>query len=506
MSGLGSLASALIILVLLLTWDQELCYGQIHDVYKYSRDDFPAGFIFGAGTSAYQVEGAAAEDGRTPSVWDTFTHAGGMLDKSTGDVASDGYHKYKEDVKLAADTGLDSYRFSISWSRLLPNGRGAVNPKGLAYYNSLIDELLKYGIKPHVTLYHLDLPQVIEDEYGGWLNEKIVEDFTAYADVCFREFGDRVSHWTTIVEPNVIGTSSYDNGMFPPNRCSNPFGFFNCTAGDSTTEPYVAVHNLLLAHASAVTLYRTKYQANQNGLIGLNVYSFWYYPFSNSILDIQATQRSLDFLIGWIMNPLVFGDYPEVMKKIVRSRLPSFTKDQSEQVKGSFDFIGLNHYLSVWVKDNSNASKTAPRDYNADFIPTDIIDPAGLQHCLEYIKNAYGNPPIYIEENGYGLFPTNDTINDVERVSYMSGFIGSVLDAIRNGANVKGYYAWSFLDVFEFLGGYQMRFGLYYVDFRDSNRRRQPKLSAVWYSELLKKKAGIRMSRKELQGRSYSQQ
>nr|XP_009417742.1 PREDICTED: beta-glucosidase 22-like [Musa acuminata subsp. malaccensis] len=469
-----------------------------------SRDDFPPGFIFGAGTSAYQVEGAAAEDGRTPSIWDTYTRAGGMLDNSTGDVTSDQYHKYKEDVKLMVDTGLDSYRFSISWSRLLPNGRGAINPKGLAYYNNLIDELLRYGITPHVTIYHYDLPQVLEDEYEGWLSHKIVEDFTAFADVCFREFGDRVSQWTTIVEPNVIAIGSFDSAIFPPSRCSNPFGLFNCTVGDSTTEPYTAAHNFLLAHASVVSLYRTKYQAKQNGRIGLNVYSMWCYPSTNSTLDLQATQRLLDFFVGWIINPLVFGDYPKVMKKIVRSRLPSFTEEQSEQLKGSFDFIGLNHYSSIWVKDNSDASETAPRDFNADLfakfaisknetpgsqlVPTDIpFDPAGLQHLLEYIRDAYGNPPVYIEENGYGL-GLNNTISDVKRANYLSGYIGSTLDGIRKGANVKGYYVWSFLDVFEFLSGFQSPFGLYHVDFKDENRRRQPKLSALWYSDFLKKK------------------
>ncbi|CAD5167807.1 unnamed protein product [Musa acuminata subsp. malaccensis] len=515
--SLALLTTLLLLLLLLLPSTES----------KLSRDDFPPGFIFGAGTSAYQVEGAAAKDGRTPSLWDTYTHAGRMLDNSTGDVASDQYHKYKVYVKLMADTGLDSYRFSISWSRLIPNGRGAINLKGLAYYNNLIDELLKYGIKPHVTIYHLDFPQALEDEYGGWLSQKIVEDFTAFADVCFREFGDRVSQWTTIVEPNIIGMASYDNGVFPPNRCSKPFGLLNCTVGDSTTEPYIATHNLLLSHASVVSLYRTKYQAIQNGRIGLNVYSFWCYPMTNSRLDFQATQRSLDFLIGWIISPLVFGDYPKIMKKIVRSRLPSFTEEQSEQVKGSFDFIGLNHYQSIWVKDNSNASKTAPRDFNADLfakfscywltymcgvylsqlIPADVpIDPDGLQHMLEYIRDAYGNPPVYIEENGYG-YGTNDTIYDVERVNYLSAFISSMLDGIRKGANVKGYYVWSFLDVFEFLAGFQSRFGLYYVDFKDENLRRQPKLSALWYSDFLKKKkTGTNINRMGLHERSHSQQ
>ncbi|KAJ6817046.1 beta-glucosidase 22-like [Iris pallida] len=470
---------------------------------RYSRDDFPSSFVFGAGTSAYQVEGAAAEDGRTPSIWDTFTHSGKMADKSTADIASDGYHRYKEDVKLMADTGLEAYRFSISWSRLLPNGRGAVNPKGLAYYNNLIDELVKHGIKPHVTLYHLDLPQVLEDEYGGWLSPKIIDDFRGYADVCFREFGNRVAQWTTTVEPNVVSQAAYDIGFFPPERCSYPFGLTNCYAGNSTVEPYISTHIILLAHAAVFNLYKTKYQAEQNGQVGINVYSIWYYPFSNSSADVEATRRVMDFQVGWILDPLVFGDYPEVMKKIVGPRLPSFTETEAAQVKGSFDFIGLNHYTSVHVKDTSAGPRTALRDYIADmlaelvvvsrngsapFVPTGLVtsDPPGLSKMLAYLKEAYGNPPIYIEENGRGSQREVATLEDTERIDYLSAYIGSTLDAIRNGSNVQGYFVWSFLDVFEFLLGYQSSYGLYYVDFEDGSLKRQPKLSAHWYSNFLK--------------------
>ncbi|XP_064987609.1 LOW QUALITY PROTEIN: uncharacterized protein LOC135587008 [Musa acuminata AAA Group] len=500
---------------------------------SFSRADFPSDFIFGAGTSSYQVEGAVSEDGRKPSIWDTFTHAGRMLDKSTGDVASDGYHKYKEDVKLMAETGLDSYRFSISWSRLIPNGRGAVNPKGLQFYNNLIDELVKYGIKPHVSLYHLDHPQALEDEYSGWLSPKMVDDFTAFADVCFKNFGDRVPRWTTVVEPNIMSLGAYDVGILPPNRCSYPFGI-NCTIGNSTTEPYIVVHNVLLAHASIVKLYKSKYQvshlpfslcvppfdyinvdfiqAEQNGFIGINVYTFWYYPLTNSSADIEATQRMLEFYVGWILNPLVFGDYPEVMKKIVGSRLPSFTKSQSKQIKGLFDFIGVNHYSSVYVKDNINASEMGLRDFAMDSLALMItsrnetpgqydptapssFDPQGLQYMLEYLRDAYGNPPLFVEENGYGIGRRESGLNDTDRINYLNGFIGSMLDAIRNGANVKGYFVWSFIDVFEFLTGYQSRLGLYHVDFDDENRKRKPKLSAGWYSKLLERKDGMKLNK-----------
>lgn len=488
----------------------------------YSRDDFPSHFVFGAGTSAYQYEGAVAEDGRSPSIWDTFTHEGKMADKSTADVASDGYHHYKEDVNLMSDLGLEAYRFSISWSRLLPNGRGAVNPKGLKYYNDLIDELIEHGIQPHITLYHLDLPQVLEDEYGGWLSPKIIEDFKEYADLCFREFGDRVSHWTTVDEPNVSGQASYDSGIFPPQRCSYPFGLSICLAGNSTVEPYIAVHNTLLAHAAVVNLYRTKYQAMQHGLVGMNIYTIWFKPFSNSTVDVEATQRVMDFMIGWIINPLVFGDYPKIMKENAGQRLPSFTRVEAEQMKGSFDFIGLNHYTSAYVKDSSNGPMPGLRDFTADmfamitisqngsqsgpFVPTHVVsDPPGLQKMIGYLKNVYENPPIYVQENGYGM-GVKDANNDTDRIEYLDGYIGSTLDAIRDGSDVRGYFVWSFLDVFEFLSGYQSRYGLYYVDFDDVDRPRQPKLSALWYSNFLKKKNDIHIQRAGLQGMSHKLQ
>ncbi|MCL7050771.1 hypothetical protein MKW94_008514, partial [Papaver nudicaule] len=332
----------------------------------FSRNDFPTNFVFGSGSSAYQVEGAADEDGKTPSVWDTFTHAGNMADKSTGDITADQYHKYKEDVKLMVDTGLEAYRFSISWPRLIPNGKGPVNPKGLKYYNNLINELISHGIEPHVTLFHYDLPQSLEDEYGGWLSRKIVKDFTAYAEICFKEFGDRVSTWTTMNEGNVFVLGAYDLGILPPQRCSSPFGFFNCTSGNSTTEPYLVAHNCLLAHASVARLYKNKYQAKQHGLIGFNLFAYGLSPLTNSVEDVAATRRAKDFYMGWFAGPFVFGDYPESMKRNVGPRLPSFTPYEAKLVKGSCDFFGLNYYASSKVEDSPESLKIQERDLSMD--------------------------------------------------------------------------------------------------------------------------------------------
>uniref|UniRef100_A0A0D6QWA0 Beta-glucosidase n=1 Tax=Araucaria cunninghamii TaxID=56994 RepID=A0A0D6QWA0_ARACU len=478
-----------------------------------SRDDFPPGFIFGAGTSAYQVEGAAAEDGRKPSIWDSFTHAGKMPDGSTGDVAADQYHHYKEDVRLMSKMGLHAYRFSISWSRLIPDGRGPINPKGVKYYNALIDELINHGIEPHVTLYHFDLPQSLEDAYGGWLSHRIVEDFRAYAEVCFREFGDRVKYWTTFNEPNVFPTLAYDFGLWPPERCSYPFGIWgNCSGGDSTVEPYITGHHALLSHAAAVELYRQKYQIKQKGFTGIAILALWFVPLTNSTKDIAATQRLIDFFIGWLIEPILRGDYPLIMKEIVGSRLPTISKQQSEKLRGSFDFIGLNHYSTSYAYDLSDYYWTTDqRDFIMDSgsnytvlregIPIGKIGssfltvvPWGMQAVLEYFKQHYNNPPIIIYENGYGMpnnesLPLSDALNDRPRMEYLHDYIQSLLAAVRNGSNTWGYFVWTLVDSFELFSGYQTRFGLCYVDFKDRNRKRYTTGSAEWYTQFLKGKA-----------------
>uniref|UniRef100_A0A803L9V3 Uncharacterized protein n=1 Tax=Chenopodium quinoa TaxID=63459 RepID=A0A803L9V3_CHEQI len=429
-----------------------------------------------------KVEGAAFEDGRKASIFDTFAHSGRFGD-ATADVAADQYHKYKEDVQLMVETGLDAYRFSISWSRLIPDGRGPVNPKGVEYYNNLINELVSHGIQPHVTLLHLDTPQALEDEYGGFIDQRIVyvlsfphlcsnifcckasdidaadcpnsDDFTAYADVCFREFGDRVQYWTTINEANIFVLGGYDTGDSPPGRCS-PTNRSYCMKGNSSTEPYIVAHNVLLAHASTARLYKEKYKAKQHGLLGFSLYLFHYIPASNSTEDALAALRSYDFFIGLFMDPLTYGDYPEIVKKNAGNRLPTFTKNQSELVKGSFDFIGVNFYCVISSKHTK--LKPEPRDYIADI-------------AAEWICQ---------------LTYHNVSVNDPSRREYLQILIGAVLDAVRNGSNTKAYFVWSFVDLFELLFTYEKGFGLYYVDYDDPNRSRYPKLSQKWYAGYLR--------------------
>ncbi|XP_062184374.1 beta-glucosidase 12 [Phragmites australis] len=476
-----------------------------------SRRGFPEGFIFGTASSAYQYEGGAMEGGRGPSIWDTFTHqhSDKIADGSNGDVAVDSYHLYKEDVRIMKDMGMDAYRFSISWSRILPNGSlsGGINREGVRYYNSLIDELRSKGVQPFVTIFHWDSPQALEDKYGGFLSPNIVNDYTDYAEVCFKAFGDRVKHWITFNEPWSFCSGGYASGTSAPGRCS-PWEQGRCNAGDSGTEPYTACHHQLLAHAETVRLYKQKYQAVQKGEIGITLVSHWFVPFSRSKSNDDAARRAIDFMLGWFMDPLIRGDYPLSMRALVGNRLPQFTKEQSELVKGSFDFIGLNYYTANYA-DNLPPSNGLNISYNSDAranltgvrngIPIGpqaasswlYIYPRGFRELLLYVKDNYGNPTVYITENGVDEFNNKslslqEALKDDTRIEYYYTHLLALQSAIRDGANVKGYFAWSLLDNFEWANGYTVRFGINFVDYSDGLKR-YPKKSAHWFREFLKK-------------------
>ncbi|KAM0854307.1 hypothetical protein ACQ4PT_050527 [Festuca glaucescens] len=509
-----ALSCALLLLLLLLAVASPAAAAAI------TKGDFPPGFVFGTGSSAYQIEGAVDEDGRKPSIWDTFTHAGYSIGGANADVTANQYHKYKEDVKLLSEMGVDAYRFSIAWPRLIPDGRGAVNPKGLEYYNNLINELLSHGIQPHVTIYHFDFPQALQDEYSGMLSRKFIDDYTAYADVCFKNFGDRVKYWSTVNEPNIEPIGGYDQGIIPPRRCSFPFGVLSCDNGNSTTEPYIVAHHLLLAHASAATLYKEKYQATQGGKIGLTLLGWWYEPGTQAPEDVAAAARMNDFHIGWYMHPLVHGDYPPVMRKNVGSRLPSFTAEELERVRGSFDYVGFNHYIAVYVKADLSKLDQNLRDYMGDaavkydmpflnsknqvfantfyFTKSIVvrienrfrdIDSMGSEKMLEHLQVKYKNPVVMIHENGAASVrdPSGrNNYDDEFRSQYLQDYIEAALESSRNGSNVEGYFVWSFLDVFEYLFGYQMGFGLYGVDFNSKERTRYQRHSAKWFASFLR--------------------
>ncbi|GLJ09701.1 hypothetical protein SUGI_0114450 [Cryptomeria japonica] len=476
---------------------------------KLNRGEFPHGFMFGTGSAAYQYEGAAREGGRSPSIWDTYSHtAGNIVDGSNGDVAVDQYHRYKEDVKLMKMMGMDAYRFSISWSRILPYGslKGGINKAGVAYYNNLINELLLHGIKPFVTLLHFDTPQALADKYGGFLSQNIVSDFADYSEVCFQEFGDRVKFWVTLNEPHAIAAFGYDSGTAAPGRHTSSNG--NLSTGNSATEPYIVAHNLLLAHVAAVSLYKNKYQAVQKGLIGITLDSMKALPYSNTSSDQMAAQRVIDFMFGWFMDPITKGDYPSSMRNLVGPRLPKFSKAQSLMVKGSFDFVGLNYYTTMYAAHVSTSSIKLNTSYSLDSqanltarrngiligplagSPWLHVYPQGIRDILDYVKDRYDNPPIFITENGIDevnneTLSLKEALNDTWRVDYHSQHLWYLHEAIREGSNVRGYFAWSLLDNFEWTSGYTVRFGLHYVDYRN-NLKRYPKASARWFHRFLK--------------------
>ncbi|KAL0320695.1 UNVERIFIED_CONTAM: Beta-glucosidase 18 [Sesamum radiatum] len=263
------------------------------------RSDFPHGFLFGAATSAYQIEGAVLEDGKSLNNWDVFCRIqGSIADGRNGDVADDHYHRYMEDIEIMHSLGLTAYRFSISWSRVLPRGRyGGVNQAAVSFYNSIIDNLLLRGIEPFVTIFHNEYPQELEDRFGGWLSPLMQEEFLHFAETCFNNFADRVKYWMTINEPNLTSEMSYERATYPPARCSPPFG--HCASGNSDVEPLIAVHNMLLAHAKAAKLYRERFKLKVNGVIGITVLAFMYTPLTEDEADKEAADRALAFNVAW---------------------------------------------------------------------------------------------------------------------------------------------------------------------------------------------------------------
>ncbi|XP_009617373.1 beta-glucosidase 18-like [Nicotiana tomentosiformis] len=465
---------------------------------------FPSTFLFGTASSSYQFEGAFLSDGKGLNNWDVFTHeAGHIADGSNGDIALDHYNRYREDIKLMEDMGVNSFRFSISWARILPNGMyGDVNLAGIQHYNKLINALIQNGIEPFVTLTHYDIPQELEDRYGGWLSPKIQSEFSCYADICFKYFGDRVKYWVTMNEPNVMAVRGYRLGTFPPARCSRSFG--NCSAGNSEKEPFIAAHNMILSHAAAVSIYRTKYQERQGGMIGISLNTQWYEPFSDSSEDKSAAQRARSFVYNWFLDPIIFGRYPEEMQQILGTNLPAFSSNDLKKLNNGLDFIGINLYTAAYIKDclysacengtswsEGSYFRTTEKDGVYIGKPTTMdwlfVYPQGMEKIVMYMKDRFNNTPIIITENGIAESdnPNSslaDALIDTQRVEYMHSHLKFLANAMREGADVRGYFAWSLLDNFEWLEGYTKRFGLHYVNF--TNLQRTPKLSATRYKEL----------------------
>ncbi|KAK3910651.1 Myrosinase 1 [Frankliniella fusca] len=470
---------------------------------------FPQGFIFGCATAAYQIEGAWNESGKGENIWDRVLHdkpnwvKGGV----NGDVACDSYHKYKEDVAMLADLGMDVYRFSLSWARILPDGMlGNVNKAGVDYYNALIAELLSKNIQPVVTLYHWDLPQALQD-LGGWPNPVLADYFADYADLAFRLFGDRVKMWITLNEPREQCPGGYGTGQSAPG-----------IAQDGVAD-YLCAHTSLLAHARAYRLYHAKYAAGQQGRVGITLNSEWHEPKnSSSEEDRLAAERALQFEFGWFAHPIFSetGDYPAVMKERVmanslaeglsRSRLPTFTPEEVTLLKGSADFFGLNHYTTVLTSpapegDTSHLFRgellsVLGRSRGKDIGVTVSQDPEwpksaafwlrsvpwGFRKLLVWIRDEYRNPPVYVTENG---FADHGHVHDVGRISYATSYLEQLLKAIyEDGCDVRGHMTWSLMDNLEWRLGYTARFGLHAVNFSDPARPRTPKDSVALYRQM----------------------
>ncbi|XP_063993310.1 myrosinase 1-like [Diachasmimorpha longicaudata] len=455
---------------------------------------FPPGFTIGTSSAAYQIEGGWNASDKGQSVWDAFTHEKDWIinDRSNGDIACDSYHKYKEDVDILQNIGVHHYRFSLSWTRILPTGlTNHISQDGLRYYKNLISELRSKGIEPFVTIYHWDHPEFMS-RLGSWTNELMIEWLVDYARVVFRELGPSVKFWTTVNEPNNYCEQSYAGSKQAPGM-DLPF-FAN----------YLCLHNLLKAHARVYQVYNEEFRAEQKGKIGIVIPCRHNFPKNEN--DTETAKIAFDFDCGWAANPIFSedGDYPAVMKQRIKenseleglsfSRLPEFSPDWIKLIRGSSDYFGLNHYTSkmvepvrringtAWYQDSgirSFANESWPG------CPTDWlrIVPEGLGGVLRDIKEAYNNTPVYILENGVSSLPG---IHDYSRIDYLYSYMKSMLEAInRDGCDVKAYTVWSLLDNFEWDRGYTERFGLVEVDFNHPNRTRTPRLSTKWLRQII---------------------
>ncbi|WP_370677210.1 glycoside hydrolase family 1 protein [Pleomorphomonas sp. PLEO] len=463
---------------------------------------FPEGFLWGAASAAYQVEGAFDADGKGPSIWDVFAHIPGKTYKgSNGDIAADHYHRFEEDVALMAELGLSAYRFSVAWSRILPDGRGEVNEAGLAFYDRLIDALKAANIEPVLTLYHWDLPQALMEAYGGWESREVIADFDRYARILFERFGDRVKYWCTLNEMSVDFQRAYLLGMHPPG-VSSPERF------------YQAVHIAHLANATAIRSFR---ELVPNGLIGPVFPYFPGYPASSRPEDVLACEDAEEFLQHWWLDPYVFGRYPKAALKWLEEEglAPDIRPGDAEIMAWSRpDFLGVNYYFSFCYEANGRDGvtqaafnttgvrgttpsagvpglyRTSPNPFVATTNWDWTIDPVGLRIVLRKLNSRYGLPML-ITENGLGEFDKiaeDGAIHDPYRIDYLARHIEQCQLAITDGVDLLGYCAWSFTDVLSWLNGYQKRYGFVYIDRDETDTRdlrRVRKDSFSWYRQVI---------------------
>jgi len=435
---------------------------------------FPQGFLWGCATSAYQIEGSPLADGAGPSIWQRFAHTPGlMVGGDTGDVACDHYNRYKADVALMKRLGMQAYRFSMSWSRWLPDGVGRINPGGADFYSRLVDELLENGIEPIATLFHWDMPAALDDR-GGWLNRDSADWFAEYGAVAFRALDDRVKKWATLNEPWVVTDGGYLHGALAPGH-RNKY------------EAPIASHNLMRAHGAAVKAYRETGRHE----IGLVVNIEPKYPASASAEDAAATRRAAAYMNAQYLDPAMKGSYPPELKEIFGDAWPDWAAEDYALIRQPIDFLGINYYTRAVVRHDETQyplKAAAVRQPQATYSETGWeVFPQGLVDTLTWVKSRYGDIPLYITENGAAFFdpPTAEggRVRDPLRVDYLQKHLRAVHTAIQQGVNVKGYMAWSLMDNLEWSLGFSKRFGLVHVNF--DTLERTPKDSARYYSAVI---------------------
>lgn len=461
------------------------------------KGQFPEGFLWGSATAAYQAEGAYREDGKGPSIWDVFTHIEGNSKNNTnGDVSSDHYHRYKEDIKYMAECGQKSYRFSISWPRILPQGRGRVNQKGIEFYKDLINKLLKNHIEPFVTIYHWDLPQALQDK-GGWENRETAVAFKEFARILFNELGGMVKLWITFNEPRFFTYSGYLIGNYPPSY-KNPQREIN------------AAYNVMLANAMAIKEFKAM---GVDGKIGI-VHSYSpVYAVDKTEGSMRALRNADNYFNNWVLDTAIKGEFPtDLIDRLKQKYDLSFVNESDLEIirNNTIDFIGLNYYARALVKEYTSgetmlkvnnegkekkgSSRMVVKDWfemvqdpKSKFTDWDTeIYPRGLYDGLLMVKQKYGSIPIYITENGLGMVesPVDGKISDDARIEFLKMHLKEIYNAIADGVDVRGYFVWSSFDLYSWVNGYDKRYGLVYVDY-DHNNKRIPKKSYYWYRDVI---------------------
>ncbi len=438
--------------------------------------EFPGQFLWGVATSAYQIEGAAAEDGKGPSIWDVFCATPGKTARGeTGDVTCDHYHRYREDVDLMRQLNLRAYRFSLSWPRVLPRGRRSVNDKGWAFYDRLVDTLREADIEPFVTLYHWDLPAALQTELGGWAHPDLPHIFADYAAMAFDRLGDRVRYWITLNEPWCVVDHGYFHGRHAPGVKDRPLG-------------YRVGHNLIRAHGYAVERFRAA--RHEPGAIGLAINTNYSFPASDAPEDLAAAERAMLNFGGWFADPPYHGDYPAVLRERLGALLPEFTPEDSRLLKRSMDFVGLNYYSADVVR---HAPGVGPMELEYVTQPDKArttmgwpIVPEGLYRILHWLRRRYPGLPITIAENGAACDDQVDEggfVDDQDRIAYLRDHIAAAGRAMAEGVDLRGYFVWSLLDNLEWADGFSQRFGL--IRCERATQKRTMKASGRWYADLI---------------------